>query len=40
MKELRIFLSFYRKAIKRMSKGYGIGKTELGRFMLNYSKYV
>ena len=34
MKKLRIFLPFYRKAIKRMSKGYGIGKTKPGRFML------
>ena len=34
MKELRIFLPFYRKAVKRMSKGYGIGKTRPGRLML------
>jgi len=34
MKELRIFLPFYRKAVKQMSKGYGIGKTKPGRFML------
>ena len=34
MKELRIFLPFYRKAIKRLSAGYGIGKTRPGRAML------
>jgi len=31
---MRIFLPFYRKAVKQMSKGYGIGKTKPGRFML------
>jgi len=34
MKQLRIFLPFYRKAIKLLSKGYGIGKTRPGRLML------
>ncbi len=34
MNLLRIFLPFYRKVIKRWSKGYGIGKTRPGRLML------
>jgi len=34
MKKMRVFLPFYRKAVKQMSKGYGIGKTKPGRFML------
>jgi len=34
MKKLRIFLPFYRKSIKQMSKGYGFGKTKPGRLLL------
>jgi len=34
MKQLRIFLPFYRRAVKRLSKGHGIGKTRPGRLMI------
>ena len=34
MKKLRIFLPFYRKSIKQMSRGYGFGKTKPGRLLL------
>ena len=34
MKKLRFFLPFYRKTVKRMSKGYGFGKTKPGRLLL------
>jgi|TARA_B110000495_G_scaffold185098_1_gene182621 FkbM family methyltransferase len=40
MKKLRIFLPFYRKTIKRMSKGYGIGKTKPGRLILKIITYM
>ena len=34
MKELRIFLPIYRIIVKQFSKGYGFGKTRLGKIML------
>jgi FkbM family methyltransferase len=34
MKKLRFFLPFYRKTVKRMSKGYGLGKTKPGKLLL------